>query len=41
MSDAENEFMMSKLALENVSDDKKRIEIYSQFKKARAKLMCI
>jgi len=40
-SDAENEFMMSKLALENVSDDKKKNEIYTQYKKAKAKLQAV
>jgi len=35
--EAESSFLETKLALDNVSDPKKKIEINSQFKKARAR----
>lgn len=34
-------FLAAKSALENASDEKRKIEINSQFKKARARLICI
>lgn len=37
--EAEASFLASKLALENVSDGKKKIEMTSQFKKARARFV--
>jgi len=37
-SEAENDFNVSKLALDNLSDEKKKLEVYSQFKKSRARL---
>lgn len=33
-------FLAAKSALENASDEKRKIEINSQFKKARARLVC-
>nr|YP_009389117.1 ATPase epsilon subunit [Euglena archaeoplastidiata]AKR17890.1 ATPase epsilon subunit [Euglena archaeoplastidiata] len=39
VEEAEANFLASKLALENVSDGKKKIEMTSQFKKARARFV--
>lgn len=38
--EAEMAFLAAKSALENASDEKRKIEINSQFKKARARLVC-
>jgi len=37
--EAESNFLSAKLALESVVDNKKKIEISSQFKKARARML--
>lgn len=39
--EAEQTFLSSKLSLDNVSDPKKKIELVSQFKKARARFQVI
>lgn len=36
---ANNDFLSNKLLLESVSDEKKKIEVNAQFKKARARLL--
>lgn len=39
VQEAESNFTSAKLALESVTEDKKKIEMSSQFKKARARML--
>nr|YP_010700120.1 ATP synthase CF0 subunit epsilon [Colacium mucronatum]WCH63266.1 ATP synthase CF0 subunit epsilon [Colacium mucronatum] len=39
--DAESSFIASKLELEDALDGKKKLEVNAQFKKARARFMCL
>jgi hypothetical protein len=40
-NEANNEFLTSKLALETVLDEKKKIEINARYKKSRVRLLSI